>query len=54
MKKLSDVIIISVALAFTIIALHQAVMVGFGKSYWLFMLSLFLFLWYAYRKVNKN
>ena len=49
MKKLSNVIIISLALAFTIIGLHQAIMIGFGESYWIFMLAITLYLWYSIR-----
>ena len=53
MKKLSSVIIISLALAFTVIGLHQAVTVGFGESYWIFMLAITLYLWYSIR-IKQN
>ncbi|HLF35427.1 MAG TPA: hypothetical protein VI583_14375 [Cyclobacteriaceae bacterium] len=54
MKKTSNVIIISLALGFTVIGIHQAVMVGFGKSYWIFMLAISLYLWYFIRVKHNS
>lgn len=53
MKKTSNVIIISLALGFTVIGIHQAVMAGFGKSYWILMLAVSLYLWYSIR-IKQN
>lgn len=54
MKTIADVIIVSLAVVLLLIALHQTVMVGFGQSYWLYMLTVGLFLLYVYRKIPKT
>jgi hypothetical protein len=48
--KLIDVLILSVAVAFTVIAIHQAMVVGFGEAYWAVMVALLLFFVYNYRR----
>lgn len=48
--KLKDTIIFSIAIAFLIIGLHQSMTVGFEYSYWLFMVTIGLLLWYKVRK----
>ncbi|HEY4654435.1 MAG TPA: hypothetical protein VIH22_07970 [Cyclobacteriaceae bacterium] len=48
--KLIDVLILSVAVAFTVIAIHQAMAVGFGEAYWAVMVALLLFFVYNYRR----
>ncbi|HLT81211.1 MAG TPA: hypothetical protein VKZ86_09270 [Cyclobacteriaceae bacterium] len=48
--KLVDVIILSLAVVFVIIAIHQMMVSGFGQSYWAVMLALLLFFVYNYRK----
>jgi hypothetical protein len=50
MKKLSDVIIISLAVVFIIIGIHQTMVAGFADSYWAVMLALILFFVYSLRK----
>jgi hypothetical protein len=41
--KLSEVLIISLAVAFLLIGIHQIVTVGFGNAYWAIMLALLFF-----------
>jgi hypothetical protein len=41
--KLADAILISLAVAFLIIGIHQIMTVGFGNAYWAIMLALILF-----------
>jgi amino acid permease len=56
--KLTDIVLLSLAAAFTIIGVHQLIVitnnesftVGFTHSYWIFMLSISLFLFYQLRK----
>jgi hypothetical protein len=48
--KLTDVILLSLSVAFIIMGIHQNMTAGFGSAYWLIMLScLFLFI-YLFRK----
>jgi hypothetical protein len=43
--KLPDILLLSLAVVFVIIGVHQIMTVGFGNAYWAIMLSLlFLFL----------
>ncbi|GEM_PF-424716 len=48
--KLVDTIILSLAVAFFVIGVHQVFYVGIAASYWLFMLSGGLVLWFKLRK----
>ena len=48
--KLIDVIILSLAVVFVVIAIHQTMVAGFKESYWAVMLALLLFFAYNYRK----
>lgn len=41
--KLIDTILLSLAVAFLIIGIHQTMTVGFGNAYWAVMLALLLF-----------
>ena len=50
--KLTDVLVLSLAVAFLIIGIHQTMVVGFGKAYWAIMLSLVLYFVFNFRK-NK-
>ncbi|HEY8511474.1 MAG TPA: hypothetical protein VIL31_05920 [Cyclobacteriaceae bacterium] len=52
--KLFDVILLSLAVVFVIIAIHQTMVVGFGQSYWAVMLALLLFFVYNYRKRRES
>jgi hypothetical protein len=48
--KLPDIIILSLAVAFLIISIHQVMVVGFGDSYWVLMLTLILFFVFNLRR----
>lgn len=48
--KLPDVLILSVAVVFAVIGIHQTVVLGIDKAYWALMLSLILFFVYNLRK----
>ncbi len=52
--KIFDTFIFSLAILLMLIGIHQAMMVGFAASYWLFMLSLGALLWYQTRKKNQK
>ncbi len=52
--KLFDTILFSFAVLCMLIGIHQAMMVGFAASYWLFMLALGALLWYQTRKKNQK
>lgn len=41
--KLIDTILLSLAVVFLIIGIHQVMTVGFGNAYWALMLALLLF-----------
>lgn len=41
--KLIDAVLLSLAVAFLIIGIHQIMTVGFGNAYWAIMLALLLF-----------
>lgn len=48
--KLIDVLVLSLAVAFLIIGIHQTMTLGFGKAYWAIMLSVVLYFVYILRK----
>jgi hypothetical protein len=48
--KLPDIIILSLAVVFIIIGIHQTMVLGFADSYWAVMLSFILFFIYSLRK----
>ena len=48
--QLLDIIIFSSLLAFFVIGVHQTFVLGFSRSYWIFMLVISLLLLYNYRK----
>ena len=48
--KLVDVLVLSVAIAFLIIGIHQTMVLGFEKAYWALMLALILYFVYNLRK----
>jgi len=48
--KLIDVLVLSLAVAFLIIGIHQTMTLGIGKAYWAVMLSLILYFVYILRK----
>jgi hypothetical protein len=48
--KLADVILLSLAVAFAIIGIHQVMTVGFAKAYWALMVTLIFFFLYNLRR----
>jgi hypothetical protein len=48
--KLIDVLLLSLAVAFLIIGIHQIMTLGLGKAYWAIMLSLILYFAFNLRK----
>lgn len=50
--KLSDVLILSLALALSIIGVHQSMTAGIGASYFIFMFAAGLLFWFQLRR-NK-
>jgi hypothetical protein len=48
--KLIDILILSVAAFFVIIAIYEIITVGIGQAYWLVMMAVMLFFVYTYRK----
>jgi hypothetical protein len=48
--KLKDVLILSVAVVFAIIGIHQTMVIGIQHSYWALMLALILYFVYNLRK----
>jgi len=52
--KLLDVLIFTLAIGFTLIGIHQSMMVGIAYSYWIFMISISLLLLYRLRKKNQS
>jgi len=53
-KNLGDIIVLSGAVVFLIIGIHQTITVGFGQAYWLFMLSIGFLLYHQFRKARKK
>lgn len=41
--KLADIIVLSLAVGFLIIGIHQTMVNGFAKSYWILMIPLILY-----------
>jgi len=53
--KLVDALSLMFSLGFMIIGLDQSIRFGIANSYWLFMISLGLLLYFGYRKAqNQN
>jgi len=48
--KLWDIIILTLAAFFVIIAIYEIMVVGIGQAYWLVMMAVMLFFLYTYRK----
>jgi len=48
--KLVDILILSLAAFFVIIAIYETMTVGIGQAYWLVMMAVMLFFIYTYRK----
>jgi 4-hydroxybenzoate polyprenyltransferase len=52
--KLIDIIVLALSAVALIIGIHQTINYGFGSAYWLYMISIGLFLYYQIRKVKKK
>jgi hypothetical protein len=48
--KLTDILILSLAVALLIIGIHQTMTLGFAKAYWILMLALILYFVFNLRK----
>jgi hypothetical protein len=48
--KLTDAIVLSLAVAFLIIGIHQTMTLGIGRAYWALMLALILYFAFNLRK----
>jgi hypothetical protein len=48
--KLPDILILSLAVAFLIIGIHQIMTVGLGNGYWVMMLALIFFFLFNLRR----
>ena len=49
-----DIIVLALSAGFLIIGIHQTITIGFGASYWLFMLSIGFLLYQQIRKARKK
>lgn len=52
--KLVDILILSLAVVFLIIGIHQIIVLGFQNAYWAIMLTLILFFVVTLRKSKKK
>jgi len=52
--KLTDTLILSLCVVIIIIGIHQTMQYGFEYSYWIFMFSIALLLFYKLRKINQS
>ena len=52
--KLVDIIVLALSAVALIIGIHQTITYGFGSAYWLYMISIGLFLYFQIRKVKKK
>jgi hypothetical protein len=52
--KFADTLIFSFAILSLLIGIHQTMTFGFAASYWLFMVTFGLLLWYQTRKKNQK
>ncbi|HEY3401935.1 MAG TPA: hypothetical protein VGK59_01030 [Ohtaekwangia sp.] len=52
--KLADILILSLAVVFLIIGIHQTMVLGFEQAYWALMLTLILFFMLTLRRNKKK
>lgn len=52
--KLTDTLILSAAVAFIIISIHQVITGGIAQNYWIVMMAIGFLLWFQYRKVQRR
>jgi hypothetical protein len=53
-SKLTDIVLFSIAVAFTVIGFHQVFVNGLMESYWIFMISFTCLIIYNLRKTYKK
>lgn len=53
-NSLFDFILLIVSAAVMIVGIHQTYVNGFGSAYWIFMISIAVFLYYQIRKLKKK
>ena len=51
--KLSQVLLLALAVAFVIMGIHQVITVGFGNAYWALMLALVFFFLFNLKRRNS-
>ncbi len=49
-----DMMLLAISAAVLIIGIHQTYMHGFSNAYWIFMLSIAVFLYHQIRKVKRK
>jgi hypothetical protein len=49
-----NTVILALSAGIFIIGVHQSMKFGMAYSYWIFMFSIALLLWYNYRKKKNN
>ena len=49
-----DMMLLAVSAAVLVVGIHQTYMNGFNNSYWIFMLSIAIFLYHQIRKVKRK
>lgn len=54
MNSIFQIVIFTFSTALFIIGIHQTMTLGFMHSYWIFMLSIALILWFKLRKKGKT
>ena len=52
--RVLNTVILTLSAGIFIIGIHQTMKFGFPFSYWIFMFSIALLLWYNYRKQNNT
>ncbi len=52
--KLPDIIILSLAVAFLIMGIHQVMTVGFQQNYYIFMLAIGMLMWFQLRRIKAK
>jgi 4-hydroxybenzoate polyprenyltransferase len=53
-KSRFDLLLLALSAAVMIIGVHQTYMNGFSNAYWLFMLSIAIFLYHQIRKLKRK
>lgn len=51
--NLRDTLLLSLAVVFLIIGIHQTMVLGFDQAYWALMLAMILFFVYTLKKRNR-